>query len=188
MLNHFAVRVSLLAALVLLTGCRTYGSYDSTNLTLTEIEAANQLFEGELSRAQAELATLQQAASQNPMLADVAEAYAGAVALHEDMLAQHQAYAEEASEHRRNYRVQHRTFGAISAEQMIVKERYYRALSSGAHAVSLVDAGRYQVSPPYYVRAALQARAMTADELIRQTEAAATAAPAEGEETNSQTP
>ena len=55
----------VLALMLLLTGCRTYGGYDTEARTYAQMQQANSQFANDLTRAEGELNALQNAASTN---------------------------------------------------------------------------------------------------------------------------
>jgi hypothetical protein len=152
-----SVRLLALLALVLtMTGCRTYGGYGSEDASLVQIGAANAYFAQQLGRAEADLRTLEQAAASNASLATYAAQYRAFVLVHQAFLDAHQEL-EADLEGGGSYREVHRALGAIISEQNLVSDLYERLLlqiwqttqgDSTVHAFP--DRGTYEIMPPYY--------------------------------------
>lgn len=123
--SHAAL-VGLLALMVVLTGCRTYGGYDSEARTYAQMQQANSQFANDLTRAEGELDALQNAASDNADLQPLAERYADLVEQHEQTLASHEEVVETLSADT-DYRTLNRRYGALITEQRIVNNHYRMA-------------------------------------------------------------
>lgn len=177
----------LVLALVLLTGCRTYGSFDSEELTVLEIIETHEQFVQELQRAQADLDALQRAGATNPLLAAAADEWAYAVGAHEIYADAHALLVEEAIEHEDDYRRVHRIYGAMISEVNLAGDRY-RAIQRGLQDAILAgqtDAirddipyqSRLQVAPYYFQKLAYDSRRISTNDLIRLAQGAAPADP-----------
>lgn len=146
----------MLALLLVLSGCRTYGDYNNEALTFEQIREANRLFGEELERARSDLATLKQIETGNTMMQPGVEQFATTVLMHEVMQINHLRLAEEVDED--DYREVHRLYGAIIAEQDIIRERYDHvlrgmvSLSDTTESQRLGAASFYQVAPQFYER------------------------------------
>ena len=158
----FSVRtLPVFFAVLLLTGCRTYGGYDTEPATYDQIVDINAQFQQDLERAKGELAVLTRAASSDSELGEAVENLEELVARHEELIAYH-AEITAALDVKTgalgrlstSYRDLNRTLGAIAAEQLGMHKNYEE------FAISLVDAsqraqvqaelGRYQIAPPFY--------------------------------------
>jgi len=176
---------SLLAVIVLfatLSGCRSYGGQGSEEAIYQEIQRGHQTFEAKLDRRRAELRTLQQAASGNERLADLAEQYALMVQGHEALLAdQGEEIASLSSDS--DYRDLNRFFGAMIAMHRTVQLQYDRLLDHShrtflsADTVSSADTVRsadsvspvkrpYALIPPYFDRVREGQRELTLNDVI----------------------
>lgn len=157
----------MLVLLVVVSGCRTYGGYDTEELTLEQIHVAIEQFEDELARAEAEANVLLAAASGNPAVAVLAEDYQRALLLHQALLERHRALAADLEDfslfqriNQIRYRALNRVYGAIVAEQQEMRDRYAQVYDRVAYVVGRsyqdeVDAqrhARYYVVPPQYER------------------------------------
>src|SRR5690606_21866764 len=146
------------ALLLLLAGCRTYGSYDSPEKLHAEIVQANQAFADELARRQADAEALAEVAAYEPSLASYAEQFGTTVLAHEAVLgeAQNLAVEVEGSTHR----ALKRSFGAIVMNQQSIQRQYQAildALAEGPAGTAVQrrayePMSRYFAVPPYYQR------------------------------------
>lgn len=160
-----------LLAVSLLGGCRTYGGYGSEAATYAQIQKANQRFEQDLARAQAELSTLESASE--PLLQTLADRFARIVEAHEAILDEHKQLAEQLSEGS-SYRALHRTYGAIVVEQRVLRAQYqellehvYDAFPADTTSVTAVVEQPYALIPPYYARISAAGRSITVNDVLR---------------------
>ena len=86
----------LLLAFVL-TGCRTYGGYNSTVELHGMIQEVTVNFAADYGRAEGERDALRRAAAEDPALAPLAERFAAVVEQHGAVVEEHRALAEAAS-------------------------------------------------------------------------------------------
>ena len=166
-----------LLALLLLTGCRTYGGFDSEEALYAQIEKTNQQFEDELTRAKAELNLIRNAASSNRLFASFAAQYEEILSTHEAAVADHAALFESLEVKTgpigrltQSYRKLNRGLGAILAEQNQIRDSYVHLLNNinrvakdDAYVpVTIPEEGRYQAVPPFYesIRFALESLSM----------------------------
>ena len=151
---------TMLVVALLVSGCRTYGAYDNEEKTLGEIHRTTTLFEAEYEKARGNLNTLEAAAASSSQLAPFAESYAAVVEVQETVIEEHRAMVEEAEENDGDYRVLHRTYGAIISDHQIIRDRYATLLADMQHAMDstagymVAEAGRFQVAPQFYDRIA----------------------------------
>ena len=151
----------LLLVFVLLSGCRTYGGYDTEQTSYDRIGTINALFAQELEKAKGELQFIQQAAGTDAELGAAVAQYEALLAQHEEMVAAHDELASTLvvktgllGKLSTSYRDLNRGLGYIAADQLTMRNQY------GAFAASLLDdsqkamvepeQGRYHVAPPYY--------------------------------------
>lgn len=151
---------TLLAVVLLASGCRTYGAYDNEAKLLDEIRRANILFAEDYERAQGNLTTLKATAASNDRLASFVEPFGEVVEVQEAILDQHRMMAEDAEANDGNYRLLNRTYGAIISDQAIISDRYVALLAEMQHTVDstsgfvVPEEGRFQVAPQFYDRIA----------------------------------
>lgn len=175
---------SLLAVIVLLTalsGCRSYGGQGSEEAIYEEMQRGHQVFEKVLDRKRAELRTLQQAASENERLADLAEQYARMVQGHQALLDE---YGEEIANLSpdSDYRNLNHAFGAMIAMHRTVKMQYDRLLDHAHRSFLSADTASavkrpYALIPPYFDRVREGQRELTLNDVIA---AASAERPVEG--------
>lgn len=169
MMRSFLAWPFLLTLLVLVSGCRSYGGYGSAEETRQQIQRIVDRFEEELSRARADLRTLEAAADRYADLSTPAGGYARVVEGHEAVLdAQRDVAARMAEES--DYRTLRRAYDAMVVQQRLVRRLYQEVLRS-AYEVADVDptpdVGRlYSVVPPYYARAGAPDRMLTVNDVV----------------------
>lgn len=164
---------SLLAVIVLLTalsGCRSYGGQGSEEATYQEIQRGHRAFEEVLVRKRAELRTLQQAASENERLADLAEQYAQMVQGHEALLAVHGEEIANLSPDS-DYRDLNHAFGAMIAMHKTVQMQYDRLLDHAHRSFLSADTASavkrpYALIPPYFDRVREGQRELTLNDVV----------------------
>lgn len=161
----------VLTVLVLLAGCRTYGGNGSEEAIYNQIERILDRFEGELSRARGEVSMLEAASSERPDVTAFSAQYMQLVEAHEAILDQHREMAEGLSP-RSSYRSLHRAYGAMIAEQALLRQQYQGMLryvydAYSADTTGWVERHRpYALIPPYYVRAANAGRELTVNNVL----------------------
>lgn len=148
--RHSAPLVFLVTLLVL-SGCRTYGGYDTQAKNYEALQNAVQSFEADLNRAQADLQTLEEAAS-----TDTLEALAGRL---QDHIHEHEELLQTQKErlHRlspeTSYRALQRAYGATVKEQNMIEQNYQRVVRTVQATVQETDAEpasstrRYTIAP-----------------------------------------
>ena len=124
--------LGILALMLVLTGCRTYGGYDSETRTYAQMQQANTQFANDLTRAEGELDALQNAASNNADLQPLAERYASTVETHRQTLETHEGIVERLSADT-DYRTLNRNYGTLITEQRIVAN-HYRTITERVYA------------------------------------------------------
>ena len=151
----------LLLVFVVLTGCRTYGGYDTEQASYDRIETINALFAQDLEKAKGELQFIQQAAGNDAELQAAVAQYEALLAQHEAMVAAHDELASTLvvntgflGKLTTSYRDLNRGLGYIATDQLTMRNQYK------AFATSLLDdsqkamlqtvQARYQIAPPYY--------------------------------------
>ena len=160
---RFLVLASVL--LVVLSGCRTYGGYDSEAALFGQIEESNKVFANDLEKAKGELQRLEQAAQRNSALSSFVTDYEMLLEKHSHMV---EAHAELASELdvktgflgqlTPSYRNLNRALGYIAAEQAAMKGHYFQlaaqiggsSYAEGNIWKSNINRSRYQAVPPFY--------------------------------------
>lgn len=119
--------VLILAGLLFLVGCRTYGNekyetgpktYDALQQTVTQLDQ-------ELGRAESALRRLEAAAESRSDLQPLAERYRSYVESHEAALEGHREKAEQLSADAA-YRTLHRAYGAAVTDHRILQSQYLR--------------------------------------------------------------
>lgn len=125
--------LGVLALMLLLTGCRTYGGYDTEARTYAQMQQANSQFADDLTRAEGELDALQNAAASNASLQPIAEQYAAFVDEHRETLQTHQGLVESLSADT-DYRTLSRQYGRMVTEQRMLAQNY-RSLTERVYAV-----------------------------------------------------
>lgn len=150
--------------LVMISGCRTYGGYGTTELIPQQMQQAVQQFEDDLERAESDILALSEATAQNAALEPAETQYRDLVALHQTFLEAHRATLDE-YEDGGTYRALNREYGAMIAEQRLIEMRYaemharIRRISSGqpptseaTPAIGSTLASRNFVNPNFYSR------------------------------------
>ena len=159
LLSPFRTLPVVLLLVVVAAGCRTYGSYNAEALILEEIVQANRMFAEDLERARGDLAVLEGLEAANVSLEPLVAAYAAVILQQETLLALHQAMAEEAAENDDDYRLLHRTYGAIITDQQLIRDRYSHVLEAlqntlapEAFQATIPLLSSYQIKPAFYQR------------------------------------
>lgn len=172
MSTRFLTLVPLIALLVL-TGCRTYGGRGTEAATYQQIQQAVRQFSDDLGRAQSDLQSLESAATSTPSLEPFAARFASVVQRHEATLDDHRAMADALSASS-SYRDLHRAYGAITTDQRLIGKLYNRVVDN-VHATvrgiplaqtDSLDASYYQVQPMEYDRI-VNARRMTMEQALQ---------------------
>ncbi len=162
----------LLCSLVVVSGCRTYGGYDSEEATYEQIQRSIQLFEEDIRRARSNAAALQEAAGQNPALGGLASHYAIFVEAGEALLDHNRSLAADLSPGS-SYRSLHRAHGAIMAQQATARSRFEGLLQTFSEAYAPdTTAGSiaqrpYALIPPYYARVTQQQDDISVNDVLR---------------------
>lgn len=168
-------RSSLLLCAVaglVLTGCRTYGEYNSEELTYQQMQRLVQQFDRDLTKARADLAALQKASADNPYLSVLAAHYSQVVSAQEAVLDEHRDMLAELSPGS-TYRALHRAYGAMISEQRTIRLQQEGLLryvydAYTADTTAMADRDRpYALIPPYYARVTEAQRDVTVNELLR---------------------
>lgn len=157
--------VSSLLVVFLLSGCRTYGGYDSEEATFGQIAESNKVFANDLEKARGELQKLEQAAQGNSALSPYVSDYEMLLEKHSHMVEEHAKLASELDVNTGflgrltpAYRNLNRALGYIAAEQAAMKGRYHQlaahiegsSYAEGDIWESNISRSRYQAVPPYY--------------------------------------
>ena len=121
----------LLVAFVglLLSGCRTYGGYDTEPKTYQAMQKAVQTFEDELNRAEADLQKLKTAAANADTLQSLAQQFQALVEEHKSLLQKQRDRVEQFSLDA-SYRNLNNAYGATVTEQRLVQQNYQRVIRS----------------------------------------------------------
>lgn len=163
-----------LLSLLALTGCRTYGGYDSEPLTLDQMQTATQQFAENLEQARSDLSLLEAATATNPALDPLEQTYRTTVTLHAEKLDHHRRIVEEFNAADGSYRALSRNYGAIISDQRLVQQRYRSLLARISRTVRGVDPqpapemkSRYSVAPIFYSQAERELNTLTMNEALR---------------------
>lgn len=122
-------------ALMVLSGCRTYGGYGSEAAMYNQLEQGTQQYEDALERARADAEQLQAAADTNDALAPLAERLQNAIATHEERLAHHEEKVRDLSADA-GYRDLHVAYGALTTDMRMTRTHYTRIVQKVAATVS----------------------------------------------------
>ena len=160
-----------LLLLVVLSGCRTYGGYGTTEEIPRQMQQAVQQFADELARAESDVQALSAAVAQNSALEPFESQYRDVIAKHEEFLEHHRAIAEQFQDGG-DYRALNRNYGAIISEQRLIETRYnelhariQRIVSGQPDRAVQQLKSRYVVNPSYYGR--VQNRGLSMQEALR---------------------
>jgi hypothetical protein len=115
----------VVAALLVLGGCRTYGGYDTKPKTYQALEKSVASFADELNRAETEGRTLADAASTSDSLQALADEYEALLSEHESLLKTQRDRVERLSPSS-GYRALHHAYGATVTEQRMMEQKYER--------------------------------------------------------------
>lgn len=118
----------LLTALLLFTGCRTYGGHGSEEATYAQILEALDRYEAFAERMQADAQELANASDQNPLAASYSLRFADIVVAQEATLDKIRHLAAGVSSGS-SYRALNRTLGAVISEQEVIDDRYDRLVA-----------------------------------------------------------
>lgn len=116
-----------LAGLLLFSGCRTYGGYDTKPKTYAAMQKAVQSFETELNRSKTDLQKLTSAAEEADALRPLSEQFQDLLDEHESLLKKQNDRVERLSEES-SYRNLHAAYGATVTEQRLMKQKYQRVI------------------------------------------------------------
>lgn len=155
------VLVLVLAGVLVLTGCRTYGNekYETGPKTYQSIQETVEQMEQDLGRAQADLRRLEAAAETMGALEPLAVRYQSYVQSHEAALAGHREQAERLTPES-SYRTLHRIYGAMVTDRRLLETKYERAVRTVWATVRdttiprrrAQDPSRYVVTPVNFPR------------------------------------
>lgn len=121
-----SVPLFVFVTLLVLSGCRTYGGYDTEAKNFEAMQNAVQSFEDDLNRAQAELQTLEEAATSDTLQA-LADRYQDHIHEHEALLETQQERVRRLSPDA-SYRTLQRAYGATVTEQQMMDQKYQRVV------------------------------------------------------------
>lgn len=126
---------------LLLSGCRTYGGYDTAPKTYEAMQKTVQSFEDELARAKADLRKLEEAAAEADTLRSLAHEFQELVAEHESLLdTQHQRVDWLSPD--ATYRSLHNAYGATVTERRMMRQKYQRTIKQVRAIVQGTSAAR----------------------------------------------
>ena len=164
---QFTLKSVCLFLLLVATGCRTYGDYDSADAFVAKIrEAAEQSFR-HYDRALTERDALQRATDADNSLMPVFERFAVAVDEHALLVEEHHKAARRASSSNNilfqwvgpdTNRGLHRLYGAIISDQQVISDRYDEVrralleLTGMAAFVAPDEEDRRYMAPHFYRR------------------------------------
>lgn len=152
----------LFASLVFLTvlflgGCRTYGGHGSEAALREQISTTNRLFAESLQRHEADVQAISSLGGSDAALGSYAASLQAVLAAHRVTLEQHLALEEELRGSN-DYRALSRAYGAIIAEEGLIKaqtEEILRAMAAAMDTAALRAVplmSRYAYVPPFYER------------------------------------
>lgn len=152
------------------SGCRSYGGQGAEEATYRQMMEANQVFEDELRRAEADLSRLEAAAGESEVLGVLAAQYARIVEGHRVVLAEHAIYIDRLSEDS-NYRDLNQTFGAMVSQQRTIRTQYEGVLSNvwqgfAEQDTATVGERPYALIPPYYRRVSSEQRGVSVEDVL----------------------
>lgn len=142
--THRSVLYAALAGLLILSGCRTYGGYDTKPKTYAAMQTAVHSFEADLKRTKADLQRLEQAATEADTLQSLAEEFQSLVDEHNSLL-ETQRHRVERLGPDATYRNLHRAYGATVTEQRLMRQKYQRVIRT-VH-VTVQDTVVHEASP-----------------------------------------
>jgi outer membrane murein-binding lipoprotein Lpp len=125
--THRSVLYAALAGLLLLSGCRTYGGYDTKPKTYAAMQKAVHSFEADLKRTRTDLQALEQAATEADTLQSLAEEFQSLVDEHNSLLETQRDRVERLGPDA-TYRNLHRAYGATVTEQRLMRQKYQRVI------------------------------------------------------------
>lgn len=169
-------------AVLLCSGCRTYGGYGSEEVLYNEIQRLAGQLEKEVEDVRSDLALLEGASTDSPFLGLVANQLARILEINEAFLAEHEealARLSPGSSHRSLYR----TYGAMVSSRQILQNQIRRLLETayGAYGMGTaraLDLGRpYANVPPYYVKVSDSRQEFSVQGLIRAARSGRTPSP-----------
>lgn len=148
-----SVPLFFLVTLLVLSGCRTYGGYDTQAKNYEAMQNAVQSFEDDLNRAQADLQTLEEAATSDTLEA-LARQFQDHVHEHEELLQTQQERVRRLSADA-SYRALQRAYGAMVTEQKMMEQKYQRVIRTvqatvqdgGVETASSASTRRYTITP-----------------------------------------
>lgn len=163
----------LLACLIGLSGCRTYGDYDSEAKTYEAIQWSLQQFSDELTQAEEDLRRLEEEAADVEALQPLTDRFHNLVEEHRSLIDQQRQIVEELSEDS-GYRTLRRTYSSMVTEQRLLIRQYQRAIQnvqsvaqeSAAGDVSMRDESQYVIEPLGFPRAR-QGESLTMSEALQ---------------------
>ncbi len=159
------VQATLLSALLLLTGCRTYGGYGTVEANNVQLSAEVAEFSASLAQAETQYEQLRSAANLDQGLVDE---YLRTLEAHRAMSSR--VSGEIAANDRFRYRAASRKLGAMITQSRQFHNRYQQILRAMVGDDSIAEPtriARYQAVPPTFIRST--DRALTAAEVIRRT-------------------
>lgn len=138
---------------LVLSGCRTYGGYDSKPKTYQSMQKAVQSFEEEFTRAETDLQTLESAAADADTLQPLVRQFQNLFDEHESLLQKQRDRVERLSSSS-TYRNLHTAYGATVTEQQMMQQKYQRLIRTVRTAVrdTTVQASRRKIDRRYTVR------------------------------------
>lgn len=154
------VWVLALGVVLVASGCRTYGGYNSDAKIYDALQTTVQSFEEMLDRAETDLGRLEEAAANVDALGTSADDFRNLVQEHETILQRQRERIERLSP-TTGYRELREAYGATVTEQRMIEQRYRRALRAVEGTVRATTVGdvseqslveRYTVRPVGFPR------------------------------------
>lgn len=149
--RHTLLYIAVLG--LLLSGCRTYGGYDTKPKTYEAMQKAVQSFEDEFTRSKNDLQKLESAAARAETLQPMVKQFQGLIDEHESLLQKQRDRVERLSPGS-TYRNLHTAYGATVTEQRMMQQKYQRVIRTVRTTVrdTTVQASRPETGRRYTVR------------------------------------
>lgn len=123
--DRFVVLLALAGLLV--SGCRTYGGYDSKPKMYQAMQRSVEGFADDLNRAEADFRILVDAAEESDTLQSLVDDYQAVMDAHKSLLEKQRHRVEQFSASS-GYRTLHREYGATVTEQRMIEQNYRRVV------------------------------------------------------------
>lgn len=159
MIPSFRFVLFALAAVLILSGCRTYGDqgYGSEAKTYAAIQQTVQQLEQELGPAQSDLRRLESVVESRDTLQALVDRYRALVESHKALLAIHREQADRLTEESSSRRLS-RYYGAMITDRRLLQHQYERATRAVGAAIEgrsvayepIIRQSTYNINPVQY--------------------------------------